>query len=209
MASTHTVFQERRGKPGPSVMTLTRLFLQVSFHNQPNIYWASGARKRSWGKRSGKLLFRTSPTPNILEKTWYRIWDEHIGMNLERAYGSEVPLKVLSRDVSRSCQHFRWIPRGEMWEWGRGCERGDREWLRRQSNAGSFLSTSERHSLALVLLAGVDGSILCFVFPFCMGKLHYPVQLKLASWGDGTAGGREEKEMQKGRRRRIWFTDSY
>lgn len=28
-------------------------------------------------------------------------------MNLKRAYGGEVPLKVLSMDVSRSCEHFR------------------------------------------------------------------------------------------------------
>jgi hypothetical protein len=28
-------------------------------------------------------------------------------MNLKRAYGHGVPLKVLIRDVSRSCEHFR------------------------------------------------------------------------------------------------------
>lgn len=51
--------------------------------------------------------------------------------------------------------------------------------MTQESKAGSFLSTAERCSRALVLFEGTDGNILRFMFPFCMGDIHYPVQLKL------------------------------
>lgn len=44
-------------------------------------------------------------------------------MDLKRAYGCEVPLKGLSRDVSRSCEHFRSVK----CERTEGCVKEERE----------------------------------------------------------------------------------
>lgn len=96
-------------------------------------------------------------------------------MNLERAYGSEVPRKVSSGDVSRSCEHFRRAPlktRGSE----KGVGRGD-GMIQETVQQGPFQARL-KDVACFSLVCRSRGKYSGSRFPFCTGSIPYPVQLK-------------------------------